>query len=126
MASLAAEMERDKERARAILGVGASFDLANSGKSFDPTRPLPRTQSLAPDPMSDAPVSGLDYSRTLYLPKTDFPMRAGLPRKEPKILARWARDNLYRALRESGQGRPNSFSMTGPLTPTAMSTSARR
>jgi hypothetical protein len=29
--------------------------------------------------MSDASVSGLDYSRTLYLPKTDFPMRGGLP-----------------------------------------------
>jgi isoleucyl-tRNA synthetase len=54
--------------------------------------------------MSDASVSGLDYSRTLYLPKTDFPMRAGLPQKEPEILARWARDNLYKALRESGKG----------------------
>ena len=64
--------------------------------------------------MSDAPVSGLDYSRTLYLPKTDFPMRAGLPQKEPKILARWARDNLYRALRESGQGRPKFVLHDGP------------
>jgi len=30
-----------------------------------------------------------DYSATLFLPKTDFPMRAGLPRKEPELLARW-------------------------------------
>jgi isoleucyl-tRNA synthetase len=64
--------------------------------------------------MSDAPVSGLDYSRTLYLPKTDFPMRAGLPQKEPEILARWARENLYGALRESGKGRPKFVLHDGP------------
>jgi isoleucyl-tRNA synthetase len=64
--------------------------------------------------MSDASVSGLDYSRTLYLPKTDFPMRAGLPQKEPEILARWARENLYRALRESGKGRPKFVLHDGP------------
>ena len=64
--------------------------------------------------MSDAPVSNLDYSRTLYLPKTDFPMRAGLPQKEPEILARWARENLYGALREAGQGRPKFVLHDGP------------
>ena len=32
-----------------------------------------------------------DYSETSFLPKTDFPMRAGLPQKEPEILARWVR-----------------------------------
>ena len=64
--------------------------------------------------MSDASVSGLDYSRTLYLPKTDFPMRGGLPQKEPEILARWARENLYRALREAGQGRPKFVLHDGP------------
>ena len=64
--------------------------------------------------MSDAPVSNLDYSRTLYLPKSDFPMRAGLPQKEPEILARWARENLYAALREAGQGRPKFVLHDGP------------
>jgi isoleucyl-tRNA synthetase len=64
--------------------------------------------------MSDASVSALDYSRTLYLPKTDFPMRAGLPQKEPEILARWARENLYGALRESGRGRPKFVLHDGP------------
>jgi len=64
--------------------------------------------------MSDAPVSGLDYSRTLYLPKTDFPMRAGLPQKEPEILACWAHENLYGALRESGKGRPKFVLHDGP------------
>jgi len=83
--------------------------LANCGKSSNPARPLSRNLNLAPDLMSDASVSGLDYSRTLYLPKTDFPMRGGLPQKEPEILARWARENLYGALRESGKDRPNRF-----------------
>jgi isoleucyl-tRNA synthetase len=64
--------------------------------------------------MSDASVSGLDYSRTLYLPKTDFPMRAGLPQKEPEILARWARENLYAGLRQSGKGRPKFVLHDGP------------
>ncbi len=64
--------------------------------------------------MTDAPVTGLDYSQTLFLPKTDFPMRAGLPQKEPEILARWERENLYGALRESGRGRPKFVLHDGP------------
>jgi isoleucyl-tRNA synthetase len=64
--------------------------------------------------MSDASVTALDYSRTLFLPKTDFPMRGGLPQKEPEILARWARENLYRKLRESGKGRPKFVLHDGP------------
>jgi isoleucyl-tRNA synthetase len=64
--------------------------------------------------MSDASVSGPDYSRTLYLPKTDFPMRGGLPQKEPEILARWARENLYAELRQSGKGRPKFVLHDGP------------
>jgi isoleucyl-tRNA synthetase len=64
--------------------------------------------------MSDASVSDLDYSRTLYLPKTDFPMRGGLPQKEPEILARWARENLYGELRESGKSRPKFVLHDGP------------
>ena len=64
--------------------------------------------------MSDASVTALDYSRTLYLPKTDFPMRGGLPQKEPEILARWARENLYAELRQSGKGRPKFVLHDGP------------
>ena len=64
--------------------------------------------------MTDAPVQGPDYSDTLYLPKTDFPMRAGLPQKEPEILARWARDGLYVALRASAKGRPKFVLHDGP------------
>ena len=39
--------------------------------------------------MNETPTKARDYSETLFLPKTDFPMRAGLPQKEPEILARW-------------------------------------
>jgi isoleucyl-tRNA synthetase len=55
-----------------------------------------------------------DYSETLFLPKTDFPMRAGLPKKEPEIVARWEQDNLYKQLREASAGRPKYVLHDGP------------
>ena len=41
-------------------------------------------------------------------------MRAGLPQREPEILARWARENLYGQLREAGKGRPKFVLHDGP------------
>ena len=41
-----------------------------------------------------------DYKDTLNLPQTDFPMRAGLPKREPEWLARWERLGVYDRLRE--------------------------
>ena len=64
--------------------------------------------------MADETVKGFDYSQTLYLPKTDFPMRAGLPQKEPEILARWEREDLYGAVRRSGKGRSKFVLHDGP------------
>ena len=55
-----------------------------------------------------------DYSQTLSLPKTDFPMRAGLPQKEPELLKRWDEQNLYRKLREAAAGRPRYTLHDGP------------
>src|SRR5437660_494206 len=55
-----------------------------------------------------------DYSATLYLPQTDFPMRAGLPQKEPEILARWQRIGLYEKLREVAAGRARFVLHDGP------------
>ncbi len=55
-----------------------------------------------------------DYSETLFLPKTDFPMRAGLPHKEPEILARWQRLGLYEKLRVAARGRPKFILHDGP------------
>ena len=59
-------------------------------------------------------AKGPDYSQTLYLPRTDFPMRAGLPQKEPEILARWREIDLYRRLRETAAGRPKFVLHDGP------------
>src|SRR3989440_8566150 len=55
-----------------------------------------------------------NYSDTLFLPKTDFPMRAGLPRKEPEILARWQKLNLYERLRAAARGRAKFILHDGP------------
>ena len=55
-----------------------------------------------------------DYSETLFLPKTDFPMRAGLPKKEPEILARWQKLNLYQRLRAAARGRAKFILHDGP------------
>ena len=55
-----------------------------------------------------------DYSETLFLPKTGFPMRAGLPQKEPEILARWQKLGLYARLRTEAQGRPRFILHDGP------------
>src|SRR5207249_4257249 len=55
-----------------------------------------------------------DYSETLFLPKTDFPMRAGLPQKEPELLARWEAIGLYRRLRQAAHGRVKFILHDGP------------
>src|ERR1700751_6115745 len=55
-----------------------------------------------------------DYSETLFLPKTGFPMRAGLPHKEPEILARWQKLGLYARLRAAAAGRPRFILHDGP------------
>jgi isoleucyl-tRNA synthetase len=59
-------------------------------------------------------AEGPDYSKTLFLPQTDFPMRAGLPQKEPEILRHWAEIDLYRRLREAAAGRPKFVLHDGP------------
>jgi isoleucyl-tRNA synthetase len=66
-----------------------------------------------PDPKATEPKAR-DYSETLFLPKTDFPMRAGLPQKEPEILARWRENDLYGRLRAAGKGRPRFVLHDGP------------
>jgi len=56
----------------------------------------------------------IDYSKTLYLPQTEFPMRAGLPEKEPVIVKRWQDMDLYRRLREDAKGRTKYVLHDGP------------
>ncbi|MGH6795612.1 MAG: isoleucine--tRNA ligase, partial [Methylocella sp.] len=55
-----------------------------------------------------------DYSKSLFLPHTDFPMRGQLPKKEPELLARWREIGVYERLTEAGQGRPKFVLHDGP------------
>jgi isoleucyl-tRNA synthetase len=55
-----------------------------------------------------------DYSKTLFLPQTEFPMRAGLPQREPEILKRWNEIGLYDRLREKAAGRTKFVLHDGP------------
>ncbi|MBA4043802.1 MAG: isoleucine--tRNA ligase, partial [Erythrobacter sp.] len=55
-----------------------------------------------------------DYRDTVFLPKTDFPMKAGLPQKEPGIAARWEAIGLYDALRTARRGREKFILHDGP------------
>ncbi len=54
------------------------------------------------------------YRDTLFLPHTEFPMRAGLPKKEPEWLERWAKTDLYGRLRKEAKGRPTFILHDGP------------
>jgi len=66
--------------------------------------------------MNDTPAKSgeRDYSQTLFLPQTEFPMRAGLPQREPEILKRWERLKLYERLRKAGVGRDKFVLHDGP------------
>ena len=61
-----------------------------------------------------ASPTGRDYSETLFLPQTEFPMRAGLPQREPALLQRWNEMKLYERLREAQKGRPRFVLHDGP------------
>ena len=56
----------------------------------------------------------VDYKSTIHLPRTDFPMKAGLPKREPEILARWERIGMWRRLREESAGREKFILHDGP------------
>ncbi len=64
--------------------------------------------------MAKEKKDGPDYSETLFLPQTDFPMRAGLPQKEPEILARWQKIGLYELMRKTAKGRDKFILHDGP------------
>lgn len=64
--------------------------------------------------MTDETPSTADYRDTVFLPKTDFPMKAGLAQKEPAILARWESEDLYGKLRAQRAGRKRFILHDGP------------
>ncbi len=56
----------------------------------------------------------MDYNKTINLPKTDFPMRAGLPNREPGMLANWEKLDLYHELLKKNEGKPLYSLHDGP------------
>src|SRR4051794_15841001 len=65
--------------------------------------------------MADAPENTRpDYRSTVFLPRTDFPMKAGLPQKEPGIAARWESEGLYKQIRAAREGREKFIFHDGP------------
>ena len=69
----------------------------------DTARPTPPSDDETPD-----------YRNTVFLPETEFPMRAGLPQREPDWLARWERIGVYDRLREKAAGRQPFTLHDGP------------
>ncbi len=65
-------------------------------------------------PTAAASSEGRDWGKTLFLPETEFPMRAGLPEMEPKLLKRWTEMKLYERLRAQGKGREKFLLHDGP------------
>jgi isoleucyl-tRNA synthetase len=56
----------------------------------------------------------VDYKNTVFLPKTDFPMRGDLPKREPETLKTWADMKLFQELRRQSKGRPKFILHDGP------------
>ncbi len=56
----------------------------------------------------------MDYNKTINLPQTDFPMRAGLPRREPEMLKAFEDSHLYQKLMEKNEGKPLFILHDGP------------
>ena len=67
--------------------------------------------------MTDAPQTtpaARDYRGTVFLPRTAFPMKGDLPKREPQTLERWKRLDVWRRLRERSRGRPPFVLHDGP------------
>ncbi len=60
---------------------------------------------------ADEPIN---YKDTLNLPRTDFPMKANLPQREPEMLARWEKESLYGRIQEARRGKPSFTLHDGP------------
>ena len=56
----------------------------------------------------------MDYNQTVHLPKTDFPMRAGLPKREPEMLAAMEAKDLYKKMVARNAGKPTFILHDGP------------
>ncbi|MBR0652476.1 isoleucine--tRNA ligase [Roseomonas terrae] len=64
--------------------------------------------------MTDSPAEARDYRSTVFLPKTPFPMKGDLPKREPAMLERWAKLGLWERLRSQSKGRETFVLHDGP------------
>ena len=64
--------------------------------------------------MTDSPAEVRDYRSTVFLPKTPFPMKGDLPKREPAMLERWARLGVWQKLRAQSKGRETFVLHDGP------------
>ena len=97
-----------KDRPAAVIGLFSQMLYVS--RTFLPPLTLAAFRST---PMNDSP-KGPDYAKSLYLPETGFPMRAGLPEREPEFLRRWAAIGLDDKMRARAQGRPKFTLHDGP------------
>src|ERR1700730_17981376 len=98
-------------KTRQALGVGR-WALGEETRPTRAERPAPQTSSLARFTITS--MADKDYKATLNLPKTDFPMKADLARREPAQLAAWREMNLEAAIRKTRAGRPKFILHDGP------------
>ena len=56
----------------------------------------------------------MDYKNTLNMPKSGFPMRAGLPKREPEMLKHWEEMDLYNLMLKKNEGKPRFALHDGP------------
>jgi isoleucyl-tRNA synthetase len=86
------------------------------GKPRENGKPAGKIEAAKPAPAEAAAVEGAprDWSKTLFLPKTAFGMKAGLPQLEPKLLERWESMGLYKLLRKHAKGREKFVLHDGP------------
>src|SRR6201989_2808827 len=95
---------RGKSWQKRLSWTGWEAPVRSLSKQTRPLIPLMSDKAQAPD-----------YRATMFLPATDFPMKAGLPEAEPKWLAHWAEIDLYGKLRARAKGRPLFILHDGPI-----------
>jgi isoleucyl-tRNA synthetase len=107
---------RAKASAKPKAKATAKRTVRSQAKALSPAIATPERQprSLLERIEALKPQTGRDWSETLFLPETDFPMRAGLPEREPELLKRWEKLGLYDRLREDAQGRETFVLHDGP------------
>ena len=106
---------KPKAKAAAEDASGPCQGKSQAARRLPARKPQSRAGAAqSPHRSAKPPQIGRDWSETLFLPKTDFPMKAGLPEREPELLKRWEKLRLYDRLREEAKGREKFILHDGP------------